>query len=100
VTDDLPGSLLLGDLERREVRYVDPAGELEVVLNWELAPAYRFLVLWTRSADSPFFCVEPWTALSNVFRRAADDCLRLAPGEVHRAAFWMELRALTAGADP
>lgn len=94
VANDLPGSLLLGDLEPREVHYVDPAGELEVVVNWEMAPAYRFLVLWTRTPDSPFFCVEPWTALPNVFRRAGDDCLHLAPGETLRSTFWMELRAL------
>jgi galactose mutarotase-like enzyme len=93
VGKDVSETVFLSDLRLRELNLVDPLSELEVVLNWEEAPAYRFAALWSRSTDEPFFCLEPWTALSNAFSRSdANELVVLAPGEELQAAFGMELR--------
>lgn len=95
VQEDVSGTMFLGDLKKREVVLVDPVSELEVVFNFEDASAYRFLALWAKTLDEPYYCVEPWTALSNSFTRTKDHELTLlSPGQTFRARFWMELRPM------
>lgn len=95
VDRDVSDTLFLGDLKVRELALVDPLSELEVVLNWEGAPLHRFAAIWARSTEAPFYCLEPWTALSNVFTRAKDrELILLEPGAWFRASFWMELRSI------
>jgi galactose mutarotase-like enzyme len=94
VGKDVSDTVFLADLRLRELNLIDPLSDLEVVLNWEEAPAYRFAALWSRSTDEPFYCLEPWTALSNAFTRAAaGELIVLGPGEELRAGFRMELRS-------
>lgn len=93
VARDVAGTIQLGDLAEREFGLVDTKAGLEVVLNWEAAPAYRFCALWSRTTDSDFYCIEPWTALPNAFSRPDDREIRvLAPGERFRASLWVDIR--------
>lgn len=96
IADDVAHTLFFGEFSKPELILVDPASELEIVLNWEGAPQHRFCAVWSRTTDAPFYCLEPWTALPNSFTRAQPgEVIVLAPGETFRAAMWMELRALT-----
>jgi galactose mutarotase-like enzyme len=92
VNHELEGTLFLTDLKKRELCLIDPFRKLEIVLNFEAAPKHRFIALWTRSPESPFYCLEPWTSLPNSFTREADDLIRLQPGENFQAGMWVEIR--------
>jgi galactose mutarotase-like enzyme len=93
VGQDVAHTLFFGEFSRSELTLVDPASELEIILNWQEAPRHRFCALWSRATDAPFYCLEPWTALPNSFTRAQPgEVIVLAPGESFRAAMWMELR--------
>lgn len=93
VADDVAHTLFFGGFAQPELTLVDPASELEIVLNWEGAPQHRYCAIWSRTTDAPFYCLEPWTALPNSFTRAQPgEITVLAPGETFRAAMWMELR--------
>lgn len=93
VADDVSGTLFLGDLAHRELTLVDPASALEIVLNWEAAPQHRYCALWSRNTESPFYCLEPWTALPNSFTRAVPGELTLLdPAQSFHAAMTIELR--------
>lgn len=96
VAEDVSGTMFLTDLARRELVLVDPVAELEVLLNFEDAPHHRFVAIWSQSTDSPFYCLEPWTALSNAFSRQGRDreLVLLEPQKTFRAAMWMELRPM------
>lgn len=95
LAQDVSGTLLLSDLKTPQVALVDPGAGLQTVLNWEEAPQYRFLALWSPSAQDPFYCIEPWTALPNSFARRDDKELTLLkPGEVFQAAIWMDVQPL------
>jgi len=96
VEKDVAGTMFLGDLKKRELILVDPGSELEVILNFEEAPQYRFLAIWSKSTNEPFYCVEPWTALPNAFSRTKDhELVLLEPQKTFRAAMWMELKPMT-----
>ena len=93
VAQDIAHTLFLGEFAKPELTLVDPASELEIVLNWEDAPQHRYCALWSRTTDAPFYCLEPWTALPNSFTRAQPgEVIVLAAGETFRAAMWMELQ--------
>lgn len=93
VAEDVAHTLFLGGFSKPELTLVDPASELEIVLNWEGAPQHRYCAIWSRTTDAPFYCLEPWTALPNSFTRAQPgEVVVLAPGATFRAAMWMELR--------
>jgi aldose 1-epimerase len=95
VSEDVSAALFLAGLRQRELALVDPGSELEVVLNWEGAPQHRFVAFWSRSTTEPFYCLEPWTALSNAFTRAKDhELVLLDSGQTFEAVFWLELRPL------
>lgn len=95
VHHDVSGTLFLTDLVKPEVVLVDPVSELEVLFNFEDAPQHRFIALWARSTEEPFYCVEPWTALPNPFSRPQDrELVVLEPNKTFRAAMWMELRPM------
>lgn len=95
VEEDVSATLFLGDLHKRELALVDPVNNLEVTLNWEGAPCHRFAAFWARSTESPFYCLEPWTALSNAFTRAKEhELIMLDPARAFEAEFWMELRKI------
>ncbi len=95
VQEDVAESVYLGDLAKRELVMVDPGSELEVVFNFEDAPHYRFVVLWSRTTDEPYYCVEPWTALPNPFGRTKDhELIVLEPGQSLRGWMWLELRPM------
>jgi galactose mutarotase-like enzyme len=93
VSEDTSGTCFLGDLAKPEIELVDPISQLTLVLNWEDAPHHRYVALWSRTTDSPFYCIEPWTAMPNSFsRRAPGELILLAPGQTFRAGMWMGLR--------
>ncbi len=93
VAEDVSMTLFLTDLKRRELVLVDPISELEVALDWRDAPAFRFVAIWSKSTEAPFYCLEPWTAVSNPFTRVKDrELIVLEPGKTFEAAFRMELR--------
>ncbi len=93
VAQNTSGLLMTGDLASREFALVDTAAGLEVVLNWEGSPAYRFCALWTRTVTENFYCIEPWTALPNTFSRPDDrELILLASGETFRSTLWMDVR--------
>ena len=93
-TVDTGPALLLGDLQTREVALVDRAARLEVVINWQESPAYRFCGLWSRTPSENFYCLEPWTSLPNAFSRPDDGEIQiLGPGQSFRAAMWMDVRS-------
>lgn len=95
VKEDVSGTVFLGELKKQEAVLIDPASELEVVFNFEEAPRHRFLALWSKSPAEPFYCLEPWTALPNSFRRAQEgELIVLEPQQTFRAAMWMELRKM------
>ena len=80
-------------MQKRELALVDPLSELQVALNWEAAPQHRFVAMWAKSPAEPYYCLEPWTALSNSFTHAGEHgLLLLPPGGAFQAAFWMELQ--------
>jgi galactose mutarotase-like enzyme len=91
--DDYSGTMFLADLEKREASLIDSASGLSAVLNWEKAPAYRFLALWSKSTEEPFFCIEPWTALPNSFGRSDGELILLAPDEEFEAGMWLDLKS-------
>jgi len=93
VAEDVSMTLFLTDLKRRELILVDPISELEVVLDWRDAPAFRFVAIWAKSTEAAFYCLEPWTAVSNAFSRVKDrELVVLEPGASFGASFRMELR--------
>lgn len=95
VQEDVSMTMFLTDLKRRELILVDPLSELEVALEWEPAAAFRFVALWSKSTEAPFYCLEPWTALPNPFTRAKDrELVILPPGDVFHAGFRLELREI------
>lgn len=95
VQEDVAGTMFLTDLKKPELIFVDPASELEIIFNFTDAPQHRFVAIWAKSTDAPFYCLEPWTALPNSFSRAKDhELIVLEPQKTFRAAMWMELRAM------
>ena len=88
---DFSGTMFLTDLERQEVGFVDKQAGLRIVLNFEEAPQHRFVALWSKSTEAPFFCIEPWTALPNSFSRAETELILLDPGERFEAGMWFGL---------
>lgn len=95
VQQDVSGTMFFTDLEKPELVLVDPASELEVLFNFEDAPQHRFIAIWARSTEEPFYCLEPWTALPNAFGRPKDrELIVLEPSQTFRAAMWMELRPM------
>jgi galactose mutarotase-like enzyme len=97
VNNKLEGTLFLTDLEKPELRLIDPFRKLEIVLNFEAAPKHRFVALWTRFPESPFYCLEPWTSLPNSFTRKEEDLILLQPGETFQAGMWLEIRSIRIG---
>ena len=93
VSADVSGTLLLGGLARREFALVDQAAGAEVVFSWEDAPQYPFCAIWSRNTEAPFYCIAPWTALPNSFRRGTELTV-LQPGEVFQAGFELQVRAV------
>jgi galactose mutarotase-like enzyme len=95
VQTDVVDTLFLTDLKKPELILVDPASELEVVYNFADAPQHRFVALWSKSPEMPFYCIEPWTALPNSFSRPKDhELIVLEPQKTFRAAMWIELRPM------
>ena len=92
VTRDVSGTLLLGEFSERELALVDPVAGVEVVVNFEEAPEYRFAAIWSPSSDAPFYCLEPWTALPNSFGRSDGEYLMLPPGKTFHARLWLDVR--------
>lgn len=92
---DVSGTVFLGDLATREIALVDPDGGVEAVLNFETHPAYRFVALWARSPEDPFYCIEPWTALPNSFGRSDGEVIILPPGDRFQAGYWIDARPAT-----
>ena len=95
VQEDVSGTLFLGRLKKAEAILVNPSSELEVAVNFEEAPQYRFLALWAKTTQEPYYCIEPWTSLPNAFARKKDkELVILDPGKSSRASMWMELRKM------
>jgi galactose mutarotase-like enzyme len=92
VSEDVSGTLLLGQLARKEFALVDRAAGVEVVFSWEGAPRYTSCAIWSRNTTEPFYCIEPWTALPNSFSRRAMDLIILAPGETMVSQFELAIR--------
>jgi galactose mutarotase-like enzyme len=95
VSEDVSATLFLSDLKKKELALVDPVSRLEVFLNFEEAPQYRFIALWAKTPNEPYFCIEPWTSLPNPYGRPQDkELVVLQPKSTFRAAMWMELRTM------
>jgi galactose mutarotase-like enzyme len=95
VDEDVAGTMFLTDLKKQELILIDPVSELEVVFNFEEAPQHRFVAIWAKNTNEPFYCLEPWTALPNSFSRLKDhELILLEPHKTFRAAMWMELRPM------
>lgn len=95
VQEDVADTLFLANLKKPELALIDPASELEIILNLEDAPQYRFIALWAKTPNEPYYCIEPWTSLPNSFSRTKDrDLILLEPRKTFRAAMWMELRPM------
>ncbi len=95
VQEEVVDTMYLTDLKKRELILIDPASELEVVLNFEDAPQHRFVALWSQSTEAPYYCVEPWTAMPNAFTRRKDrELILLEPQKTFRAAMLLELRPM------
>jgi galactose mutarotase-like enzyme len=93
---DAAETFFYGDFERREIRLVDDSSGLETCLNFEGSQRHRFLACWAKTTREPYYCIEPWTALPNVFGRdAREEMILLEPRDTFRAAFWMEVRSRT-----
>ncbi len=92
VARDVSGTLLLGDFAEQEFALVDPDAGVEAVVNFSDTPEYRFAAVWSRTTESPFYCLEPWTALPNSFGRSDGELIILPPGGVFRARLWMDVR--------
>jgi galactose mutarotase-like enzyme len=90
VREDVSGTLFLTNLSKQEVALVDRHSDLKITLNFEESPAHRFLALWSKSTDAPFYCIEPWTALPNSFNRGSE-LLLLKPGEVVESGMWLSI---------
>jgi galactose mutarotase-like enzyme len=96
VQTDVSGTLFLTRFRKRELAIVDPLSELEVLFNFEEAPQHRFVALWSRTSQEPYYCIEPWTSLPNSFLRTEkSDLIVLLPQNTFRAAFWIELRKMS-----
>jgi galactose mutarotase-like enzyme len=95
VQEDVAGTMFLTGLKKQELVLVDPVSNVEVIFNFEEAPQHRFVALWAKSPNEPYYCLEPWTALPNSFNNPKDHgLLVLKPQEVFRAAMWLELRPM------
>lgn len=95
VQEDVSGTMFLANLKKQELILIDPVSELEVALNFEEAPQHRFVALWAKTPNEPYYCLEPWTALPNAFGRPKDrELILLEPQKTFRAALWMELRPM------
>src|SRR2546426_6482301 len=64
---------------------------LRITLNFADAPMHQFVALWSKSTSAPFYCIEPWTALPNSFRRADSELILLKPGEQFDASMWIDI---------
>ena len=92
VSEDVNGTLLLGDLGNREFSLIDRTARAEVRFSWEGAPRYPYCAIWSRTTNAPFYCIEPWTSLPNSFRRGGAELIILAPGEAVTSRFELEVR--------
>ncbi len=92
VAVDVRDTLLLTQLAEPRLALVDPASNLEIVLDTAGAPQFGVVAIWSESPASPSYCIEPWTALPNVFTRDEDDLIRLAPGATFRATMSLAIR--------
>lgn len=93
VAVDVRDTLLLTQLATPRLTLVDPASGLEIALDTAGAPQFGVVAIWSESTTSPSYCIEPWTALPNVFTRDQDDLIRLAPGATFRATMSLAIRA-------
>lgn len=88
---DFGPTIQLGDFARKECRLANLRSGLELILNWEEAPAFDRMALWSRTPKDPFFCIEPWSALPNAFSRAEPgEVTVLQPGQTWTAAWWLD----------
>jgi len=90
VSQDVSGTLFLTDLAKREVSLLDTLSALRITLNFEESPRHRFLAIWSKSTNDPFYCLEPWTNLPNSFSRGSE-LVRLEPGERFEAGMWLRI---------
>lgn len=88
---DYNATLQLGDFARKEYHLVNTTNGLAITLNWEEAPVFNRMALWSRTPRDPFFCIEPWSALPNSFSRAEPgEVAVLAPGSSWTAGWWLD----------
>ena len=50
-------------------------GGVSATVEASFASPFRCLTAWSPSAEAPFYCIEPRTALPDAFSNAADDQL-------------------------
>jgi len=94
LAEDFSGTMFFTDLAKPEVSLVDPTNRLRIRLELKDAPDHRFLALWSNAPDAPFFCIEPWTALPNSFRRRAGDLKLLEPQDTFEASMTLGLEEI------
>lgn len=86
-------AIVLRDMARA-VTLETPGGALSVTVSY---PDMPYLGVWHMPrTDAPYVCIEPWLSLparrgeSTVFEEK-DDLVRLAPGEIYRNTWTMEI---------
>jgi galactose mutarotase-like enzyme len=57
----------------------DAMSEVSVLIEADLRSRYRFFTVWSPTSDAPFYCIEPRTAMPDVFSRAVEDQLTVLP---------------------
>jgi galactose mutarotase-like enzyme len=91
VQEDVSSTLFLTDLHEKEIGLIDPESGVRITLNFADAPMHKFVALWSKSTSAPFYCIEPWTALPNSFRRSDSELILLKPGERFDASMWIDV---------
>ena len=92
VEEDVSGTLLLGGFAQREFSLIDRAGGVAVDFSWQDAPKYPYCAIWSRTTTEPFYCIEPWTALPNSFRRGGSEIIIIPPGGSITSRFALAVR--------
>ena len=64
---------------------------MRITLNFADSPMHRFVALWSQSTFAPFYCIEPWTALPNSFRRANSELILLGHGKRFEAGMRIDI---------
>ena len=91
--EEMVGSILLTDLKDPYIEMEDHANRMAARVSVEASEEpFPIWVIWSASPDSPYVCLEPWSAAPNALNRA--ETRRCAPGETHRYRVTLSVRGI------